>query len=126
MLANAREPVRLFAPDSVPTAALHPVQITVCHPKHELLVHLIDPSRSVEGNYRVYSVLTTEGQALSGLLAFALSPLVAFLCGLENMEVVAASLLAILVLVSHRKNIREEFARVFPGRPVKETTASDP
>jgi putative membrane-bound dehydrogenase-like protein len=39
------------------------------HPKHELLVHLIDPSRSVEGNYRVYSVLTTEGQALSGLLA---------------------------------------------------------
>ena len=36
---------------------------------------------------------------LSGLLAFALSPLVAFLCGLENMEVVAASLLAILVLL---------------------------
>jgi putative membrane-bound dehydrogenase-like protein len=39
------------------------------HPKHELLVHLIDPSRSVEGNYRVYSVQTTEGQTLSGLLA---------------------------------------------------------
>jgi putative membrane-bound dehydrogenase-like protein len=39
------------------------------HPKQELLVHLIDPSRSVEGNYRVYSVLTSEGQTLSGLLA---------------------------------------------------------
>ena len=34
------------------------------HPKHELLAHLIDPSRSVEANYRVYSVLTSEGQTL--------------------------------------------------------------
>ena len=32
------------------------------HPKHELLVHLIDPSRSVEGNYRVYTVVTADGQ----------------------------------------------------------------
>lgn len=63
-----------------------------------------------------------RGFTLSGLLAFALTPLVAFLCGLENMEVVAASLLAILVLVSHRKNVREEFARIFPGRAVNETT----
>jgi uncharacterized protein len=39
------------------------------HPKHELLVHLIDPSRSVEGNYRVYTVLTTEGVVINGLLA---------------------------------------------------------
>src|SRR5207244_7793137 len=39
------------------------------HPKHELLMHLIDPSRSVEGNYRVYSVLTADGQTISGLLA---------------------------------------------------------
>lgn len=61
---------------------------------------------------------------ISGLLAFALSPLVVFLCGLENMEVVATSLLAILIMISHRKNIREEFARIFPNRPVKETTGS--
>jgi putative membrane-bound dehydrogenase-like protein len=39
------------------------------HPKHELLVHLIDPSRSVEGNFRVYSVLTVDGLAISGLLS---------------------------------------------------------
>src|SRR5439155_3282483 len=39
------------------------------HPKQDLLVHLIDPSRSVEANYRVYSVLTSEGQTLTGLLA---------------------------------------------------------
>jgi len=60
---------------------------------------------------------------LSGLLAFAVSPLVAFLCGLENMEVVAASLLAILVLISHRRNIREQFSRIF-GHPAKQTTSS--
>jgi glycerol-3-phosphate acyltransferase PlsY len=61
---------------------------------------------------------------ISGLLAFALSPLVVFLCGLENMVVVATSLLAILIMISHRRNIREEFARIFPNRPVKETTGS--
>lgn len=39
------------------------------HPKHELLTHIIDPSRSVEGNFRVYSVITIEGKILTGLLA---------------------------------------------------------
>ncbi|HZL89784.1 MAG TPA: c-type cytochrome, partial [Pirellulaceae bacterium] len=39
------------------------------HPKTELLEQMIDPSKSVEGNFRVYSVLTTEGETLSGLLA---------------------------------------------------------
>src|SRR4030095_12580710 len=38
------------------------------HPKHELLMKLIDPSRNVEGNFRVYRVLTVDGVALSGLL----------------------------------------------------------
>lgn len=39
------------------------------HPKAELLVHILDPSRSVEGNYRLYTVVTTEGRVLSGMLA---------------------------------------------------------
>src|SRR5690606_14701026 len=39
------------------------------HPKDELLVHILDPNRSVEGNYRVYTVVTTRGEVLSGLLA---------------------------------------------------------
>ncbi|MBL8828445.1 MAG: c-type cytochrome, partial [Planctomycetaceae bacterium] len=39
------------------------------HPKHELLVHLIDPSRSVEGNFRVYTVQLADGRVLTGLLA---------------------------------------------------------
>ncbi|OYP37073.1 PVC-type heme-binding CxxCH protein [Rhodopirellula sp. MGV] len=39
------------------------------HPKEELLVHILDPSRSVEGNFRAYSVLTVDGVIISGMLA---------------------------------------------------------
>ncbi len=39
------------------------------HPKEELLIHILDPSRSVEGNFRVYTVLTSDGLVLSGMLA---------------------------------------------------------
>lgn len=39
------------------------------HPKKELLIHIIDPSRSVEGNFRIYSVTTDDGKVYSGLLA---------------------------------------------------------
>lgn len=39
------------------------------HPKHELLVHILDPSRSVEGNYRAYSVVLEDGRVFTGLLA---------------------------------------------------------
>ncbi len=39
------------------------------HPKHELLIHILDPSRSVEGNFRIYTVSTIEGKVLTGMLA---------------------------------------------------------
>jgi putative heme-binding domain-containing protein len=39
------------------------------HPKAELLTHVIDPSRNVEGNYRVYTVVLDDGRLLTGLLA---------------------------------------------------------
>jgi putative membrane-bound dehydrogenase-like protein len=39
------------------------------HPKEELLIHIIDPSRSVEGNFRVFSVVTNDGRVTNGLLA---------------------------------------------------------
>lgn len=39
------------------------------HPKEELLVHILDPNRSVEGNFRRYTVLTADGLVLSGMLA---------------------------------------------------------
>ena len=39
------------------------------HPKAHLIVEILDPSRSVEGNYRQYIVSTKAGRVLSGLLA---------------------------------------------------------
>jgi putative membrane-bound dehydrogenase-like protein len=39
------------------------------HPKEELLVHLLDPSRSVEGNFRMYRVVTKAGKTIQGMLA---------------------------------------------------------
>jgi putative heme-binding domain-containing protein len=39
------------------------------HPKAELMIHVFDPSRSVEGNFRTYTVITADGVVLSGMLA---------------------------------------------------------
>lgn len=39
------------------------------HPKEELLTHIIDPSRNVEGNFRTYTVVTADGQVITGMLA---------------------------------------------------------
>jgi putative membrane-bound dehydrogenase-like protein len=39
------------------------------HPKAELLLHVLDPSRSVEGNYVAYDVATRDGRTVHGLLA---------------------------------------------------------
>jgi putative membrane-bound dehydrogenase-like protein len=39
------------------------------HPRDELLVHILDPSRSVEGNFLQYTIATTDGRVLNGLLA---------------------------------------------------------
>lgn len=38
------------------------------HPKEELLIHIIDPSRSVEGNYKAYRVVTADGRTFIGML----------------------------------------------------------
>jgi uncharacterized protein len=39
------------------------------HPKEELLVHILDPSRSVEGNFRLYKVVTKTDKVFNGMLA---------------------------------------------------------
>lgn len=39
------------------------------HPRQELLIQILDPSRSVEGNYVQYTVATRDGRVLNGLLA---------------------------------------------------------
>jgi putative heme-binding domain-containing protein len=39
------------------------------HPKDKILAEIIDPNRSVEGNFRQYTVATADGRILNGLLA---------------------------------------------------------
>lgn len=39
------------------------------HPKLELLTHIIDPSRSVEGNFRIYTVAKTDGIIVNGMMS---------------------------------------------------------
>lgn len=38
------------------------------HPKEETLVHILDPSRSVEGNFRLYQITTLAGKVYNGML----------------------------------------------------------
>jgi glycerol-3-phosphate acyltransferase PlsY len=66
-------------------------------------------------------LLVLRNFTISGMLAFALTPLIIFLCDEPPRQIAAISFLAILVLLTHRKNIREEIARFFPGHPVKDT-----
>ena len=39
------------------------------HPREELLIHILDPSRSIEGNFTQYTLATEDGRVLNGLLA---------------------------------------------------------
>jgi len=39
------------------------------HPKEEILMNVLDPSRSVESNFRTYQILTNDGAVLTGMLA---------------------------------------------------------
>lgn len=39
------------------------------HPKSELIVHILDPHRSVEGNFRSYTVVLNDGKVMNGMMA---------------------------------------------------------
>ncbi|MFK7820512.1 MAG: c-type cytochrome, partial [Planctomycetaceae bacterium] len=39
------------------------------HPKEELLTHILDPNRSVESNFRLYTAVTVDGLVINGMLA---------------------------------------------------------
>lgn len=56
---------------------------------------------------------------LAGMLAYALGPAVLFLRECPKVDIAALSLIAILVLVAHRRNIRQEISRFAGHRPVK-------
>ena len=57
---------------------------------------------------------------VAGLLAFALSPLAGFFSAFGVIEVAALSSLAVIVLLAHHRNIRQEFAGIFTARGLKE------
>lgn len=57
---------------------------------------------------------------IAGLLAFALTPLAGFSAAFGVYEVAAISSSALIVLIAHRKNIRQEIAGIFPARTLKE------
>lgn len=71
--------------------------------------------------------LLVRNFTLSGLFAFAVTPLVAFFCKLGNDQVLTLSLLALLIVIAHRKNIREELTRLSgTGREVKDGAHQSP
>jgi len=53
---------------------------------------------------------------LAGMLAYTLGPLVLFFCGREKVDVAAMSIVAILVVLAHRRNIRDELGRLIGHR----------
>jgi glycerol-3-phosphate acyltransferase PlsY len=56
---------------------------------------------------------------LAGLLAFAITPLALFLLGFPLTSVFGVSALAVLILIAHRKNIREEISKAMSDSKVK-------
>jgi putative membrane-bound dehydrogenase-like protein len=38
------------------------------HPKAELLAHILDPNRNVEGNFRTYNIQTSDGGIVTGMM----------------------------------------------------------
>jgi putative heme-binding domain-containing protein len=38
------------------------------NPRHEILLNIIDPNRSVEGNFKLWIIQTRDGQTISGRL----------------------------------------------------------
>ena len=58
-----------------------------------------NPDQRIAEDLRLF----TEGTIVLGL-------------GVLNAVVTVVSFVAILILISHRKNLREEFARILPGR----------
>lgn len=62
-------------------------------------------------------LLICRNLTLSGMLAFALAPLAAYLAGCNRWEMAAVSILSVLLLFTHRQYLREEIAARIGGGP---------
>jgi glycerol-3-phosphate acyltransferase PlsY len=56
---------------------------------------------------------------LAGMLAFAITPFVLFALGFPLTSVFGVSALAVLILISHRRNVPDEMSRLIAGRKLK-------
>ena len=71
---RARSSSRSSAPSATDTAA-RAAQVgpdlsgVAALPRDELMIHILDPSRSVEGNFVQYTVATNDGRVIGGILA---------------------------------------------------------
>jgi glycerol-3-phosphate acyltransferase PlsY len=61
--------------------------------------------------------LWARNLTVAGMVAFAVSPLFVFLCGLGPLSAFTMSGIAMLVVLAHRKNLREELDRMMTSRP---------
>jgi glycerol-3-phosphate acyltransferase PlsY len=68
-------------------------------------------------------LLICRNLTLSGMLAFTLTPLAAYLVGCNRWEMAAVSILSILLLFTHRQYIREEIASRFYRASDRDTFA---
>jgi glycerol-3-phosphate acyltransferase PlsY len=68
----------------------------------------------------------TRTVTLSGMLAYSMAPLMVFLCSLGPLETFAISVTSMLVVLAHRKNIREELGRILSDRPHKQAPSHPP
>lgn len=74
--------------------------------------------------------LWTRHFTVAGMIAYAVTPLIVFLCGLGPLTAFAMSGTAVLVVLAHRKNLRAELTRMMPspedasgdGRPGERST----
>ena len=87
------------------------------HPKSELLIHILDPSRSVEGNFVQYNLATTDGRVLNGLLASENKAAVELLDAEGKTHVVLRD--DIDALVASRKSVMPEgFEKQIPAKRI--------
>lgn len=67
------------------------------HPKEEILIHVLDPSRSVEGNFKAYRVMTTDERTLLGIIGAQTATTLELIDGEARRHVLAKEEIASLV-----------------------------
>jgi len=70
--------------------------------------------------------LFTRNFMVSGMLAYALAPLLVFMSGLSPLQTFAMSITSMLVVFAHRKNIREEVGVMLSDRTGKQSATRPP